>query len=159
MSEEVFCSNCGHRNLADDNFCSACGTRLAAALTDDLTLTLHPLTPAGEPSLRDVKVRIHPDETVLILERGDEAGLTFTLVESETTIGRNPTCEIFLDDVTVSRKHATIRHLEGGGFEIQDAGSLNGTYVNAERISSVALHSGDEVIIGKFRMLFVDAGQ
>ncbi len=158
MSDEVFCSQCGHRNGGDANFCSACGSRLAAgAGSDDLTLTLHPLSPEGEPGGRDVVVRINADgPAVLILERGADAGLTFPLGTGSTTAGRNPECEIFLDDITVSRKHAVIRRIDPG-YVIRDEGSLNGTYVNGDRISSANLRSGDEVLIGKFRLLFLDA--
>ena len=159
MSEEaMFCTQCGHRNAAGANFCSACGSRLGLGSgADDLTLTLHPPSPEGEPSDRDVVVHIDADgPPVLILERGSDAGLTFALGPVVTTAGRNPECEIFLDDITVSRKHAVIRHTPQG-YEIRDEGSLNGTYVNGERISSATLHSGDEVLIGKFRLLFADA--
>ena len=158
MSDDVFCSQCGHRNMAAANFCTACGSRLGLGSgADDLTLTLHPLSPEGEPGDRDVVVRVNADgPAVLILERGSDAGLTFELGTVVTTAGRNPECEIFLDDITVSRKHAAIRHIPQG-YEIRDEGSLNGTYVNGERISSVILHSGDEVLLGKFRLLFVDA--
>jgi hypothetical protein len=158
MSDDVFCSQCGHRNGTDANFCSACGSRLALGTgADDLTLTLHPLSPEGEPGARDVVVRLNADgPAVLILERGSDAGLTFPLDAGSTTAGRNPECEIFLDDITVSRKHAVIRHGDAG-YVIRDEGSLNGTYVNGERISSANLRSGDEVLIGKFRLLFLDA--
>ncbi len=159
MSDDgVFCTQCGHRNAAAANFCSACGSRVGLGSgADDLTLTLHPLSPEGEPGDRDVVVRVDADgPPVLILERGSDAGLTFALSSEVTTAGRNPECEIFLDDITVSRKHAVIRHTSGG-YEIRDEGSLNGTYVNGERISSTTLHSGDEVLIGKFRLLFADA--
>lgn len=159
MSDEIFCSKCGHRNAADDNFCSACGARLASGMPgDDLTLTLHPLSPEGEPGRRDVTVRVDADgPPVLVLDRGADAGLMFALDESVTTAGRNPDCTVFLDDITVSRKHASIRSTTDG-YVLRDEGSLNGTYVNDERIASAILRSGDELLIGKFRLLFLDAG-
>lgn len=158
MADEVFCTECGHRNSVGDNFCSACGTRLSTmGETEDLTLTLHPLTAEGEPGQRDVVVHLDSDSPpVLILERGSDAGLTFALGLDETTAGRHPDCDVFLDDVTVSRKHAVIRHTDSV-YEISDLGSLNGTYVNNERITQQALRSGDELLIGKFRLLFLDA--
>ena len=159
MTEGIFCSQCGHHNAIADNFCSACGSRLASmGGDDDLTLTLHPPTSEGEPGDEDVQITLGSDRPpVLILERGSEAGLTFALSRSETTTGRHPGCDVFLDDVTVSRQHATISSTEAG-YVIRDDGSLNGTYVNNERISSHLLHSGDELFIGKFRLLFLDAG-
>lgn len=159
MGDEIFCSSCGHRNASGSNFCSACGARLASAgSADDLTLTLHPLSPEGEPSRRDVQVRIDADgPPVLVLDRGSDAGSMFVLVDDVTTAGRNPECSVFLDDVTVSRKHATIRRTSEG-YVVRDDGSLNGTYVNDHRISSTVLRSGDELLIGKFRLLFLDAG-
>lgn len=160
MTNTVFCTQCGHRNGPGDNFCAACGGRLAGDETgsDDLTLTLHPPTAEGAPSDQDVAVHLGSDRPpVLILERGSDAGLTFSLGADITNAGRHPDCEVFLDDVTVSRKHATIRSTDDG-YVIRDEGSLNGTYVNNERISSHVLQSGDEVFIGKFRLLYLHAG-
>jgi pSer/pThr/pTyr-binding forkhead associated (FHA) protein len=71
--------------------------------------------------------------------------------------GRHPDCDIFLDDVTVSRKHAAFV-AQGGGYVVRDAGSLNGTYVNRERIDEAPLHQGDEVQIGKFRLVYYSSG-
>ena len=71
-----------------------------------------------------------------------------------TPVGRHPRSDIFLDDVTVSRRHAEFR-LENGEFQVVDVGSLNGTYVNRDRIDRVALNDGDEVQIGKFRLVFL----
>ncbi len=159
MIDEIFCSRCGHRNSVGDNFCSACGARLAVGSGgDDLTLTLHPRSPEGEPGRRDVTVRVGADgPPVLVLDHGADAGHMFALADTVTTAGRNPECTVFLDDVTVSRKHASIRATPDG-YMVRDEGSLNGTYVNNERISSAILRSGDEVLIGKFRLLFLDAG-
>ncbi len=159
MSDDLFCGQCGHRNTVGDNFCSACGHRLASSANhDDLTLTLHPLSPEGEPGRRDIAVRVDGDgPPVLVLDRGADAGQMFALGDAITTAGRNPDCTVFLDDVTVSRKHASIRETPDG-YIIRDEGSLNGTYVNDHRISSALLRSGDELLIGKFRLLFLDAG-
>lgn len=159
MTDDLFCGQCGHRNSVDDNFCSACGHRLASSSTgDDLTLTLHPQSPEGEPGRRDVPVHVDGEgPPVLVLDRGADAGEMFALGDGITTAGRNPDCDVFLDDVTVSRKHASIRETPDG-YIIRDEGSLNGTYVNDHRISSALLRSGDELLIGKFRLLFLDAG-
>ena len=90
---------------------------------------------------------------LLVVLRGPNAGARFLLDSDEVSTGRHPNSDIFLDDVTVSRKHATFRH-EGGVFLVRDVGSLNGTYVNRERIDETALKTRDEVQIGKFRLVF-----
>ena len=90
---------------------------------------------------------------LLVVLRGPNAGARFLLDADEVSTGRHPSADIFLDDVTVSRKHATFRR-EGGVFMVRDVGSLNGTYVNRERIDGAALKTRDEVQIGKFRLVF-----
>jgi pSer/pThr/pTyr-binding forkhead associated (FHA) protein len=90
---------------------------------------------------------------LLVVLRGPNTGARFLLDDDEVASGRHPDSDIFLDDVTVSRKHAVFRR-EGETFIVRDVGSLNGTYVNRERIDEVALQTGDEVQIGKFRLVF-----
>ena len=90
---------------------------------------------------------------LLVVLRGPNTGARFLLDDDEVASGRHPDSDIFLDDVTVSRKHAVFRR-EGDTFVVRDVGSLNGTYVNRERIDEVALKTGDEVQIGKFRLVF-----
>ncbi|ROR74442.1 FHA domain-containing protein [Bogoriella caseilytica] len=90
---------------------------------------------------------------LLLVQRGPNAGARFLLDTEVTTAGRHPSSDIFLDDVTVSRKHAEFR-VKDGGFEVRDVGSLNGTYVNRERIEQVVLRAGDEVQIGKYRLTY-----
>ena len=90
---------------------------------------------------------------LLVVQRGPSAGSRFLLDTETVTAGRSPDSEIFLDDVTVSRKHAEFRRT-GDGFTVRDVGSLNGTYVNRDRIDSVLLQGGDEVQIGKFRLVY-----
>jgi len=90
---------------------------------------------------------------LLVVLRGPNAGARFLLDADEVSSGRHPNSDIFLDDVTVSRKHATFRR-EGDVFLVRDVGSLNGTYVNRERIDQAALKTRDEVQIGKFRLVF-----
>ena len=94
-----------------------------------------------------------PTSPLLIVQRGPSAGARFLLDADRTVAGRSPDADIFLDDVTVSRKHVEFVH-EGDGFVVRDVGSLNGTYVNRDRIERAALRAGDEVQIGKFRMTF-----
>ncbi|NUL47998.1 FHA domain-containing protein [Cellulosimicrobium funkei] len=90
---------------------------------------------------------------LLVSHSGPNQGARFLLDQDSTSAGRHPNADIFLDDVTVSRKHAEFRR-SGDGFVIVDSGSLNGTYVNHDRVDSVALRSGMEVQIGKFRLTF-----
>ena len=95
-----------------------------------------------------------PGTALLVVLRGPNAGSRFLLDSDFTSAGRHPDSDIFLDDVTVSRRHAEFyRH--GDRFTVRDVGSLNGTYVNRERIEEAELFGGDEVQIGKFRLLFM----
>lgn len=156
----IFCNRCGHRNPEGSNFCSSCGAALGRP-DGDLTITTITLTPveaAGEVGEEEVTVSLgdHPPGIgVLIVRRGPNAGSRFDLSDEVTTVGRNPDSDIFLDDVTVSRRHAEITHAEGS-FTVKDLGSLNGTYLNRERIEEAApMHSGDELQIGKFRLVFL----
>ncbi len=95
-----------------------------------------------------------PGSALLVVRRGPNAGSRFLLDTDVTTAGRHPESDIFLDDVTVSRRHAELRR-EGGVFTVRDVGSLNGTYVNRERVESATLANSDEVQIGKFRLVFL----
>ncbi|MBK4141458.1 oxoglutarate dehydrogenase inhibitor Odhl [Corynebacterium macginleyi] len=94
-------------------------------------------------------------QALLVVKRGSNAGARFLLDQNTTTAGRHPEADIFLDDVTVSRRHAEFRKNEEGQFEVVDVGSLNGTYVNREPRNSQALEVGDEIQIGKFRLVFI----
>jgi pSer/pThr/pTyr-binding forkhead associated (FHA) protein len=152
----VYCTNCGHRNPEGSNFCSSCGAALGETGGSDQTITF---MPAELETELDEEIHISPDELeggrgVLIVKRGPNAGSKFFLDTDTTVIGRHPESDIFLDDVTVSRKHAEIRR-EGTSFGLHDVGSLNGTYVNRERVEDAGLSSGDEVQIGKFKLVFL----
>jgi pSer/pThr/pTyr-binding forkhead associated (FHA) protein len=99
-----------------------------------------------------------PDTALLVVKRGPNAGSRFLLDSDLTVVGRRSDSDIFLDDVTVSRRHAEFyRH--GSRFAVRDVGSLNGTYVNRDRIEEVALSGGDEVQIGKFRLVFLQGSR
>ncbi len=111
-----------------------------------------------------VEYKLAPEERVavealpagsalLIAHSGPNRGARFLVDADTTTAGRHPGADVFLDDVTVSRRHVQFRRLPGG-FEVVDSGSLNGTYVNGDRVDSVRLRSGDEVQIGKFRLTY-----
>lgn len=147
-----FCSQCSHRNPTGANFCTACGAALLLA-GEDLTLTLHDPHGVSEP---EVVVQVNADTAVLVVNRGPETGQSFVLDKAVVTAGRAIDADIFLDDVTVSRRHAEIR-LDGDVFVVRDAGSLNGTYVNGERVAEAKLHSGDEIQVGKFHLVFLSS--
>ncbi|MET3806968.1 hypothetical protein ABIB25_003988 [Nakamurella sp. UYEF19] len=95
---------------------------------------------------------------LLVVKRGPNAGSRFQLDKEVVSAGRHPQSDIFLDDVTVSRRHAEFRR-SSEGYEVSDVGSLNGTYVNREPVESSTLSNGDEVQIGKFRLVFLTGSQ
>lgn len=157
----MYCSQCGSELIEGANFCSNCGAdaareqapedvdRTTAAIdvgAMDPTTTLE-----GVPSLE-------PGTGMLVVVRGPNAGARFLLDRDKTTVGRHPDCEIFLHDVTVSRRHSEI-HRHDRTFELRDLGSLNGTYVNGERTDQRELESGDELQIGRFKLLFLGGSQ
>ena len=152
----MFCNNCGHKNPEGANFCSSCGSALTDVKGAETTITFAP----GELETDlEEEVHISPEELeggrgVLIVRRGPNAGSKFFLDSDETQVGRHPDSDIFLDDITVSRRHAEIRR-ESNGFRLHDVGSLNGTYANRERVETADLRSGDEVQIGKFKLVFL----
>lgn len=120
-------------------------------------MTFLPVEAAGEVADEEVSIDLDDEAAgagILVVRRGPNAGSRFWLGEGVTSIGRSPTSGIFLDDVTVSRSHAQITNGDGI-FVVADAGSLNGTYLNRERIDKATLHSGDELQIGKFRLVFL----
>lgn len=157
----VFCNRCGHRNPPDSNFCSSCGAALdlGAGVRDDRTITFHAIDPLLESSGPDDDIVVRLDEipsdsAVLLVRTGPDAGLRVPLIAPVTRAGRHPASEVFLDDITVSRRHAEIERT-ASGFVLTDVGSLNGTYLNRERIDRAVLSNGDELQIGKFRLVFL----
>ena len=158
MATYVFCNQCGHRNPPTSPFCSSCGSPLDAL--DDRTITLTALDPLQDAAGTDddivVAVGELPNEIgVLIVRAGAQAGARFPLIETTTRLGRHPDSEISLEDITVSRRHAEIERTPEGHV-VSDAGSLNGTYVNQERVNRMVLRHGDELQIGKFRLVFFE---
>lgn len=156
----VFCNQCGHRNPVESAFCSSCGFVLDRPADHTITLAkVDPLLDA--PGAADDTVvnlsSLAADVPSLVVRNGSQAGATFALNESITRLGRHPDSEIMLDDITVSRRHAEI--VQGpSGYLVRDAGSLNGTYVNQVRVDEAPLHQGDELQVGKFRLVFFTAG-
>ena len=159
----MYCTRCGHGNPDNANFCARCGAPLAAA-SDDTTLTLQVGSSDREESdaehtQEELAVpldELAPDQGVLVVKRGPNAGSSFLLDKDLTAAGRHPASDIFLDDITVSRRHAEVLR-EGTRFLVKDVGSLNGTYVNRERVDVAELSSGDELQIGKFKLVFFSA--
>lgn len=153
----VFCPQCGHQNVLAAVFCTSCGALLPGGADQTITLAkIDPHQDAPGPA-DDTVVRL--DElpagvASLVVRSGSQAGSTFALDGAVTRLGRHPDSDIMLDDITVSRRHAEIVR-DGGRYEIVDDGSLNGTYVNGERVDRVELRQGDEVQIGKFRLVFL----
>jgi pSer/pThr/pTyr-binding forkhead associated (FHA) protein len=152
----VFCTRCGHPNKDGARYCANCG----AALQDETTLALTPVEAEGEaptefPFPED---ELEAGQALLLVKHGPNAGSTFLVEQDATSIGRDPKSEVFLDDVTVSRKHAELRRTSGA-FTIHDLGSLNGTYVNRERVEMTTLASGDELQVGKFKLAFFASGE
>lgn len=166
------CRRCGHENATGANYCSSCGAPLGS---DDTSVGGPPgQSGSGEPEttvslaliedrealaaeLGDVLDALPDGLGMLVVRRGPNAGSTFVLEDDVTTLGRHPDSGIFLDDVTVSRRHATITRTPDG-YEVSDAGSLNGTYVDHERIERSRLGDMQEVQIGRFVLTFVLGG-
>jgi hypothetical protein len=154
----VECSRCGQQVNEGANFCSSCGAPLIAPGEADSTtaaIDIGALDPHHEVAELPA---LEPGTGMLVVVRGPNAGSRFLLDRDQTTIGRHPDSDIFLDDVTVSRRHASLTR-EGGSLVARDLGSLNGSYVNGERVDERALATGDELQIGRFKLLFVgDSG-
>jgi hypothetical protein len=177
----MYCGRCGRPNPEGARYCSNCGAALTRAGTGNpATGSFSPVTESGRPGtdrLGETTSTISPvtgeaefsDEpapdypavdslpagtALLVVLRGPNEGSRFLLDSDFTSAGRHPDSDIFLDDVTVSRRHAEF-YRRGDGFTVRDVGSLNGTYVNRTRIEETELVGGDEVQIGKFRLLFM----
>ncbi len=161
-----YCSQCGSQNSDNARFCSQCGTPLAAKASEpnpsDSTATIT----FGAPPKADADERaslntadaaavdaLPAGSALLVVQRGPGAGSRYLLDTDLSTVGRHPESDIFLDDITVSRRHVEFRR-EGSAFRVHDVGSLNGTYLNGDRVDDAELQNGDEVRIGKFRLIF-----
>ncbi len=156
---DVFCNNCGHKNPLGANFCSSCGSPLEREVDDPTTITFQ-VEGGGEPGEEEFSFDlddIPPDGGLLVVVRGPIAGARLALAKDVTTAGRHPQSDLFLDDITVSRRHAEFVRGPDGAFRLRDVGSLNGTYLNRERVEDAPLASGDEVQIGKYKLAFYAA--
>ena len=163
----MYCTRCGQQNPDDSRFCAQCGAQLArpsemlgaAETTSFIRGGYYHEEPVEQPETGPegqfgAVDALPPGSALLVVKRGPNAGSRFLLDQPVTSAGRHPDSDIFLDDVTVSRRHAEFRR-ERGTFAVYDVGSLNGTYVNRQRIDSALLSGGDEVQIGKFRLVFL----
>jgi pSer/pThr/pTyr-binding forkhead associated (FHA) protein len=152
------CRRCGHQNEAGARYCSSCGTALTGD-DDETTLSLAALEDrqAIEEEFGDLLAEVPADTGILVVRRGPNQGSTFMLDRTVTSLGRHPDSDIFLDDVTVSRRHAEITRSDRG-YEVRDAGSLNGTYVDHERVDVAPLRDLNELQIGRFVLSFVLGG-
>ncbi|MFJ9662988.1 FHA domain-containing protein [Streptomyces sp. NPDC101219] len=168
----LVCTRCGNRNAENSRFCSNCGAPLRPGVTPerpsettstisisgleayDAEATGQTQMPMLSPEAQAAVDALPAGSALLVVRRGPNSGSRFLLDGDLTTAGRHPQSDIFLDDVTVSRRHVEFRRGQDGSFTVADVGSLNGTYVNRERIDQVALSNGDEVQIGKYRLVF-----
>jgi FHA domain/zinc-ribbon domain len=153
VAEDVFCNRCGHRNAPGSNFCSSCGAPLTAAREDPTTVVFTPV-PDIDDDLAVEYESVPAGLGMLVVKRGPNVGSRFALDADVVRAGRHPDSHIFLDDVTVSRRHAEVVR-EHDGYHVRDAGSLNGTYLNRERVESAKLKDGDELQIGTFKLVFL----
>jgi pSer/pThr/pTyr-binding forkhead associated (FHA) protein len=154
VADDVFCNQCGHRNTAGSNFCSSCGAPLASLREDPTTVTFVPETGEGSDDMAVEFGELRAGVGLLVVKRGPNVGSRFALDADIVRAGRHPESDIFLDDITVSRRHAEILR-EGGRYVVRDVGSLNGTYLNRERVESAPLTDGDELQIGTFKLVFL----
>jgi hypothetical protein len=148
----VYCSECGFQNPESANYCSRCGALLQKG--EPPAETTQSFTPDELTDLEDHDELGLEGPALVVRAGGGRAGESFRPAGDRTRIGRSPDCEIFLDDVTVSRNHAVLVDRDGT-YWVEDQGSLNGTFVNRRRIDSSPLEEGDELQIGKYRMTFI----
>ena len=150
----IYCPECGFQNPEAANYCAKCGALLHERESESVEQT-QSFTAEERDELLETLGDIGVEGPALVVRSGGgRSGETFAPQGDRTTIGRSPDCGIFLDDVTVSRKHAVLVQ-KGGRWIVEDGGSLNGTFVNRKRVETAELDDGDELQIGKYRMTFL----
>ena len=155
----MLCARCGHQNPEDARFCSSCGAPLGPLENEETTLTLSAVVAeTEEDELQKYLDELPAGMGLLVVTHGPNAGSSYRLETAVTAIGRHPESEIFLDDITVSRRHVVVEH-DGEGYTLRDVGSLNGTYVNRKRVDEAQLRDRDDVQIGRYRLTFVLGGE
>ena len=147
----IYCPECGFQNPESANFCAKCGSMLVREAGGETTMSMPADEKPEELSALDDTIA---GPALVVRSGGGRAGETFRPAGDRTLIGRSPDCDIFLDDVTVSRRHAELL-ANAGRFTIRDLGSLNGTFVNRRRIDNAPIENGDELQIGKYRLTFL----
>jgi hypothetical protein len=148
----VYCAECGFQNPESANYCSRCGALLQKG--EHATETTQTLSAEDVGDLEHELAIGLEGPALVVRAGGGRAGESFRPAGERTRIGRSPDCDVFLDDVTVSRNHAVLVHRDGKYF-VEDQGSLNGTFVNRRRIDNAQLENGDELQIGKYRLTFI----
>ena len=146
----MICGRCGHRNDSSARFCSSCGSALVEG---EETLSHTTLEDRDSTAEIAAIADLAEGTGLVIVARGPNEGSTYLVDANDVTVGRHPDSSIFLDDITVSRRHSVIDR-EDGGFGIRDVGSLNGTYVNHDRVDHKTLVDGDEIQVGRFVLIF-----
>ncbi len=150
----VHCAECGFVNPEGANYCQKCGALLELDGTGEPATATYRIGETGDFVAVEVAAEILSHAAALIIRAGGgRAGESFAVDGERMTIGRRPDSAVFLDDITVSRDHALLVR-RGSDWWIDDCGSLNGTYVNRERIDSQRLADGDELQIGKYKLTF-----
>ena len=149
------CPECGYANADGANYCQRCGAYLAGAEPPvGASTASYKIGETGEIEEIAWQDVVGHGATLVIRTGGGRSGEIFPLVHDRMSVGRRPDSDVFLDDVTVSRDHALIVR-RGGEYYLDDCGSLNGTYVNRERIESRQLADGDELQVGKYKLAFL----
>jgi hypothetical protein len=151
----VYCPECGFQNPEAANYCSRCGALLVKEDPGSETTMSYVPEEGDEEGSVSLEELGAEGPALVVRSGGGRAGEHFVPNGERTTIGRSPDCDIFLDDVTVSRKHAVLIERDGDIY-IEDQGSLNGTFLNRRRIESGKLENGDELQIGKYKLTFLE---
>ncbi len=149
----IHCPECGFVNPEGASYCSKCGAFLDTGDRPEATTTTYRIGETGEIEPIELEDVVAGGAALVIRSGGGRTGESFVLQDDRVAIGRRPDSGIFLDDVTVSRDHAVLVR-RGADYYLDDLGSLNGTYVNRQRVESHRLADGDELQIGKYKLTY-----